>query len=115
MIQDLKAVHSSKNMIEHVRGVGGHVRRNAVESVHPIVRFHPVTGEKSIWVNQEFVTGIAGFKETESNLLLKFLVDHVVMGHDFQARVSWKPHSVVIFDGRSTLRMLFQVIQNCKP
>ncbi|KAK4693624.1 sulfonate dioxygenase, partial [Lecanoromycetidae sp. Uapishka_2] len=90
-------------MIEHVRSVEGIVRRNPVESIHPIVRVHPVTGEKSIWVNAEFVTGIAGFKKTESDLLLKFLVEHVVMGHDFQARVMWEKDSVVLFDGRNTL------------
>ena len=104
MITGLKAVHTSKKMIEHVRKVGGFVRRDPVESIHPIVRVHPVTGERSIWVNAEFITGIAGFKETESDLLLKFLVDHIVMGHDFQARVQWERHSVVLFDGRNTLR-----------
>lgn len=104
MITRLKAVHTSKMMIEHVRSVKGFVRRNPIQSIHPIVRVHPVTGEKSLWVNSEFVTGIAGFKETESDLLLKFLVDHVIMGHDFQARVQWEKHSVVMFDGRNTLR-----------
>lgn len=107
VINDLQVVHTSKRMIEHVRGVGGFVRRTPVESNHPLVRVHPVTGERSIWVNSEFVTGIQGFKETESDLLLKFLVDHVVKGHDFQARVSWEKHSVVMFDGRNTLRAWF--------
>lgn len=55
-------------------------------------------------VNSEFITGIAGFKQSESDLLLKFLVDHVVMDHDFQAKVQWEANSVVIFNGRTTIR-----------
>lgn len=112
MISDLKVIHTSKKMIDHVKGVAGFVRRNPIESVHPLVRVHPVTGEKSIWINQEFATGIQGFKETESDLLLNFLIDHIVKGHDFQARVSWEKHSIVIFDGRDTLRMLALSIQS---
>ena len=106
MINGLTAVHTSKKLINHVRSIGGSVRRNPVTSVHPIVRVHPITGERSIWVNSEFVTGIVGFKEEESDLMLKWLVDHVLRGHDFQARIQWERHSVVMFDGRSTLRKL---------
>lgn len=103
-MNDLKAVHSSKKLIDHVRSIGGCIRRNPVKSVHSIVRVHPITVERSIWVNSEFVTGIVGFKEGEPDLMLKWLVDHVVRGHDFQARIRWERHSVVMFDGRSTLR-----------
>ncbi|KAL9615077.1 MAG: hypothetical protein Q9167_000500 [Letrouitia subvulpina] len=103
MIDGLKAFHTSKKMIDHVKSVGGFVRRPPVSSIHPIVRVHPVTGKKSLWINSEFVTGIEGLKEAESELLLKFLIAHVVMGHDFQARVQWQKHSVVMFDGRNTL------------
>lgn len=106
MINGLKAVHTSQKLIDHVRSIGGSVRRNPVTSVHPIVRVHPITGERSLWVNPEFVTGIMGFKEEESDLMLKWLVDHVIRGHDFQARIQWERYSVVMFDGRSTLRKL---------
>lgn len=37
---------------------------------------------------------------------MKFLVDHVVMGNDFEGRVQWEKSSVVILDGRTTLRKL---------
>ncbi len=110
IINDLKVVHTSKKMIDHVKSVGGYVRRNPTESIHPLVRVHPVTGEKSIWINLEFATGIKGFKQTESDLLLNFLVDHIIKGHDFQARISWEKHSIVMFDGRNTLRRLTQLI-----
>lgn len=103
MVHDLKARHSSRKMISHVKAAKGVVRADPIDSVHPVVRVHPVTGERAIYVNGEFLTGIEGLKHQETELLLKFMVDHVCMGHDFQARVQWERHSVVMFDGRTTL------------
>jgi sulfonate dioxygenase len=110
MIDGLKATHSSEKMIGFARANGGLVRKDPVTSLHPIVRIHPVTGEKTIFINAEFVQGIVGLKDQESDLILKFLINHIVTGHDFQARVQWEKDSVVMFDGRSTLRkcLLFQ-------
>lgn len=68
------------------------------------MRVHPVTGERAIFLNAEFVTSIAGLKDKEYELLMKFLIDHIQTGHDFQCRVRWERHSVVMFDGRTTLR-----------
>ena len=91
-------------MIAFARASKGLVRKDPIESFHPIVRVHPVTGEKSLFINEEFVKGIAGTKDQESELLIKFLINHICMGHDFQARVQWEKYSVVMFDGRTTLR-----------
>lgn len=104
MIDGLKAIHSSEKMITHAKANKGLVRSDAVDSIHPIVRVHPVTGERSIYLNGEFLKGIVGLKQQETDLILKFLIDHICMGHDFQARVQWDKHSVVMFDGRTTLR-----------
>lgn len=90
------------------------IRRDPVESIHPVVRVHPVTGEKALWLNEGFVTGLVGFKEEESRWLVKRLVEHVVMGHDFQVRVGWERGSVVMFDGRSTLRKPFHPFLSCR-
>jgi sulfonate dioxygenase len=94
-------------MISHARASGGLVRKDPVDTIHPLVRVHPVTGEKCLYLNGEFITRIMGLKDTESKTLLEFLLHHVVTGHDFQARVSWGPKTVVIFDNRSTIRMGF--------
>lgn len=104
MINGLKAAHTSEKMISFARGNNGLIRKDAVTSIHPIVRVHPVTREKALFLNAEFVQGIVGLKDQESDLILKFLIDHICMGHDFQARVQWEKGSVVIFDGRATLR-----------
>ena len=104
MISDLVAVHSSQKMISFARASKGVVRKDAIDSLHPIVRVHPVSGEKSLFLNEEFFRGIVGMKDQESEMLLKFLINHICMGHDFQARVQWERYSVVMFDGRTTLR-----------
>jgi sulfonate dioxygenase len=107
MINGLKATHTSDNMIRYAKAAKGVYRSEAIDSVHPVVRVHPVTGEKSIFLNKEFLKSIIGLKEQEEELLVKFLMDHVISGHDFQARVPWEKHTVVMFDGRTTLRKSF--------
>ncbi|KAJ3737749.1 TauD-domain-containing protein [Lentinula guzmanii] len=103
MINPVKAIHSSANMINHTKALGGLVRKGAVQSVHPLVRVHPVTGERCIFINGEFITGFQGFKQAESKALSDFLLNHIITGHDFQVRVHWQPKTIVIFDNRSTL------------
>ena len=104
MINNLKAIHSSKKMISHAKASKSLVRADPIESTHPVVRVHPVTGERAIFLNAEFVREIVGLKDPEKDLILSFLMDHVIKGHDFQARVQWEKHSVVMFDGRTTQR-----------
>lgn len=103
-LDTLKAVHSSAKMIAHTRMTGGLVRKDPVDSIHPLVRVHPVTGEKCLFLNQEFITKIPGLKEPETKWMLDFLMNHIITGHDFQARVRWQPKTIVMFDNRSTTR-----------
>ncbi|KAF8147722.1 hypothetical protein B0H34DRAFT_281762 [Crassisporium funariophilum] len=103
-IDPLTALHSSQNMIAHTRLAGGLVRKDPVDTVHPLVRVHPVTGEKCLFINGEFIKKIRELKEAESKTMMDFLLQHIISGHDFQARVRWQPKTVVIFDNRSTLR-----------
>lgn len=81
---------------------GGIVRRDAVTSIHPLVRTHPTTGEKALFVNPQFSRRIVGFKKEESDFLLTFLYDHIAKGQDFQARVKWAKGTVVVWDNRVT-------------
>ena len=93
-------------MIAHARVNNGLARKDPVTTVHPLIRVHPVTGEKCLFLNGEFITKIQGLKEPEMKMLLDFLLQHLITGHDFQARVKWQPRSIVLFDNRSTIRML---------
>jgi sulfonate dioxygenase len=111
MINQLKAVHTSRNLIAHARANKGTVRADPIDSTHPIVRVHPVTGEKSIYYNMEFPDEVIGLKDLEAEVVTRFLMDFIRMGHDFQARVHWEKHSVVMFDGRSTLRKSIRILQ----
>ncbi|PLN85027.1 TauD-domain-containing protein [Aspergillus taichungensis] len=101
-LDTLMVTHSSSKMIQHTRMTGGLVRKDPVDSTHPLVRVHPVTGEKCLFINAEFVTKIQGLKEPEQRWLIDFLMQHIITGHDFQARVRWQPKSIVIFDNRAT-------------
>lgn len=46
---------------------------------------------------------IVGLKKEESNMLLKFLYEHIALGADFHARIQWAEKSVVVWDNRNTL------------
>ncbi len=104
MLNQLHARHTSKKMISHAKASKALVRCDTIDSVHPVVRVHPVTGEKSIFYNSEFPEEVIGLKDLEADVITKFLMDFVCTGHDFQARVHWEKHSVVMFDNRTTLR-----------
>jgi len=101
-LEGLKAVHSAVQQAEYSAKRGGPVRREAVESEHPVVRKHPVTGEKALYVNRGFTRRIVGFKQEESEYLLNFLFDHIAKGSDFQIRASYTPGTVVVWDNRVT-------------
>ncbi|KAF9450834.1 alpha-ketoglutarate-dependent taurine dioxygenase [Macrolepiota fuliginosa MF-IS2] len=101
-LEGLTAVHSAVDQAEYSKRIGGPVRREAVESEHPLVRVHPVTGEKALYLNEGFTRRIIGFKKEESDNLLKFLFDHLAKSADFQIRASYEPGTVVIWDNRVT-------------
>ncbi|TVY34428.1 Alpha-ketoglutarate-dependent sulfonate dioxygenase [Lachnellula subtilissima] len=108
-LHGLKATHSGIEQVNASRGKGGAVRREPVVSEHPIVRTHPVTGEKGLICQPPIADGhsvtrsIVGYKQEESDALLKFLYDHIAYGADFQARVKWAEKTVVVWDNRVTL------------
>ncbi|KAL5379533.1 hypothetical protein DPSP01_008410 [Paraphaeosphaeria sporulosa] len=101
-LHGLTALHSGFEQAEFSRSRGGVVRREPVKHSHPLVRTHPATGEKALFVNGGFTRSIDGLKKEESEYLLKFLVDHIGRGIDYQARVRWAPKTVVVWDNRVT-------------
>ncbi|RAQ99404.1 alpha-ketoglutarate-dependent taurine dioxygenase [Stemphylium lycopersici] len=101
-LHGLRVVHSAVEQAESSSNRGGIVRRDPVTSIHPLVRTHPATGEKALFVNPQFSRRIVGLKKEESEYLLNFLYDHIAKGQDFQARVKWAPGTVVVWDNRVT-------------
>ena len=57
-LHGLKAVHSAHEQAQAALARGSIVRRDPVSNVHPIVRTHPVTGEKALFVNPQFVSRV---------------------------------------------------------
>ncbi|KAK2764481.1 hypothetical protein FQN54_009176 [Arachnomyces sp. PD_36] len=99
-LHGLTALHSGHEQAQSSLNRGGIVRRDPITSVHPVVRTHPVTGEKGLYVNAQFTRYIIGYKKEESDALLKFLYDHIAMSQDVQTRVRWIPGTVVVWDNR---------------
>ena len=115
MIEKVKVVHTSEKMINHTRGLGGMVRNDPIDSTHPLVRVHPVTGEKAIFLNQEFKKDVIGLKDLEAECITKFLMDSMVMGHDYQARIHWQKHSVVMVSFCCKRSFLNRELKNREP
>ncbi|OAH62941.1 taurine dioxygenase [Dietzia cinnamea] len=68
---------------------------------HPVVRTHPETGRKLLFVNSLFTTEIDGVDPVEGRELLRRLLDQVKMP-DFQVRLRWAPGTVAFWDNRAT-------------
>lgn len=69
---------------------------------HPLVRTHPVTGRKALFVNPVYTVAIEGLEPPENFTILKFLYDHMVKD-EFVYRHVWAPEMLVLWDNRSTM------------
>lgn len=67
---------------------------------HPVVRVHPVSGRRAIYVNRQFTLRIRDLKEDESRALLEFLYAQASIP-EYQLRVKWEVDTVVMWDNRS--------------
>lgn len=69
---------------------------------HPVVRTHPETGRKSLFVNKYYTTHINELSEKESQALLAMLFEHAMLP-EFQVRHRWEVDDIAFWDNRSTM------------
>ncbi|ERS98752.1 alpha-ketoglutarate-dependent sulfonate dioxygenase [Sporothrix schenckii 1099-18] len=103
-VDGLHAVHTSRlqyDTIIDLWGVGPN--RPPIDTHHPAVRTHPVTGLKALNVNPGFVTGFAELKKVESDKLLDFFQYHIHSADDHYVRWKWEVGSVAFWDNRCSV------------
>ena len=106
-IKDKKAIHSSLGaefFIDNYKGMEGHEKRNYDEysNEHPVVRTHPETGKKILYVNWTYTKKIIGIEKKESDEILKKIFDHQAR-LDLTCRFNWTENAVAMWDNRNVI------------
>ncbi len=78
------------------------LRKRTPDAVHPVVRTHPFTGRKCLYVNEGFTRGIVGMPDDEARALIRELHEHC-MRPEFGYRHKWQVGDVVMWDNCSTI------------
>ncbi|MEW2402046.1 TauD/TfdA family dioxygenase [Streptomyces sp. NPDC046862] len=81
-----------------------HLQDHQVASAHPVVRAHPESGERVLYVNPYYVETILGVSRFENRLLLEMFVEQVTRP-EYTVRFRWEPGSVAMWDNRATIHL----------
>lgn len=107
-LDGLTATNSAAPVVAKVKGMG--IYANDIERdmhppvVHPVIRVHPESGRKSLYVCGNYTTRIIELSESESRRLLAMLFEHI-KSPQFQCRYRWEPNTLALWDNR--------VVQHC--
>jgi taurine dioxygenase len=119
MIQDLKVHFSLRDVLKAAQGavetrdtpigrlaatrdspaLSEDVLRKIGGSVHPLVRSHPVTGEKALYMDDAYAINLDGMLPEESAPIMRFLADHITQPA-FTCRLRWEPKMLALWDNR---------------
>ena len=102
LLGGLTAVHDGDRVyrVRQRKNVTGELPR----AEHPVVRTHPVTGRKALFVNPNFTSHIVGMSALESDALLQMLYRHAERD-EFKCRFKWRPNSIAFWDNRCTMHL----------
>ncbi|HEX3991429.1 MAG TPA: TauD/TfdA family dioxygenase, partial [Acetobacteraceae bacterium] len=99
-LEGMTAVHDGE---ENYRGTYAYAgvgdKPTYPRAEHPVIRTHPVTGKKALYVNRGFTKRLLGVPRDESKAILEYLWDHAE-NPLFQCRFRWQPNSVAFWDNR---------------
>lgn len=97
MIDGLEAEHSAYKTLPLLGGGNTGYLQEEMRSVHPMVRVHPETGRKALFVNELWTESIVGLSPHESDSLLKMLWEHS-RKEEFTMRWHWRVNDIAIWD-----------------
>lgn len=89
----------SKTREDRIRSDGRNDKPVEYRAEHPVVRVHPETGRRALYVNVAHTAGIRGMPDEESAPLLGFLFTHQVKA-EFTCRFRWQPQTLAFWDNR---------------
>ena len=105
LLEGLQGINSSakadvsKTREDRIKPDGNESLPKSFSSSHPVVRTHPETGRKALFINTAHTTGIEGLTDKESASLLSFLFEHQVKP-EFTCRWVWEPDALAFWDNR---------------
>jgi len=112
-LKDMRAIHSFahpyRKVYERAPEEGGgkrdklteEQRKAALDAIHPVIRTHPVTGRKCLYVNEGLTAGFVGMDETDSEALLRALCAHCTPKDEIYHH-KWQVGDVIIWDNCMT-------------
>ena len=111
LLGHLKAVHSNGRILATLEaddvlepGQGWDGKHTTLSSVHPVVRTHPETGRKALYVNTLHTERFENMTVSESAPLLRYLYDHSTRP-ELTCRLRWQPGTIAFWDNRCSLHL----------
>jgi taurine dioxygenase len=100
MLDGLKAVHSSQHLYKGNPNAAAIRQEQPPSTEHPVVKTHPETGRKLLFVNPVYCSHIVGLSDLESETILQMLYRHIE-NPVFHCRFKWRPRSIAFWDNRA--------------
>ena len=110
-VDELRGIHKNRPQehVEQPKEYKEKVTGRTLVSEHPLVRVHPETGERALYVGPSHLKSIVGLSPAESRGLLEILWEHIIQPK-FTVRFKWEPGSVAFWDNRSLCHLAPQDI-----